>query len=400
MSLNIRLKHSAQANKQPQDSDLTPGELALNINNASPAGYALDDAGAVQQMFGKATETQEGQAEIATQPEVDAGTDDERIVTPKKLGQRLTDYTTNTVDAAIAVETAARTTAITAEANARTTADTAEANARAAAITAEENARIAGDQTNATAINTKVSKAGDTMTGDLAIKSGSGAGSVDTILLEASDGSVSFAQDRNQINGDGSISVYNAGNISAISGYNTAVSTSAARFSLSCDGSALFAGSTGTSALPGFYISTGASTYITAENDKCLALNRRGVVSEVGVIELSASGTFVGQITVDTGNAYFRNISDYRLKENVKPIADSWDRVKSLKPSKYNFIKTPDRTVEGFLAHEAQAVVPQAVSGEKDGDEMQMIDQSYLIPVLTAALKEAMERIEALETKS
>ena len=111
MSLNIRLKHSASANKQPQVTDLTPGELALNINNASLAGYALNDAGAVQQMFGKATETQEGQAEIATQGEVDAGTDDERIITPAKLGQRLTDYTTNTVDAAIAVEAAARTAA-------------------------------------------------------------------------------------------------------------------------------------------------------------------------------------------------------------------------------------------------------------------------------------------------
>ena len=111
MSLNIRLKHSTVQDKKPQASDLVAGELALNINNASPTGYALDDAGAVQQMFGKATETQDGQAEIATQGEVDAGTDDERIITPAKLGQRLTDYTTNTVDAAIAVEAAARTAA-------------------------------------------------------------------------------------------------------------------------------------------------------------------------------------------------------------------------------------------------------------------------------------------------
>ena len=140
MSLNIRLKHSATANKKPQPADLTPGELALNINNASPAGYALDDANAVQQMFGKATETQEGQAEIATQGEVNAGADDERIVTPKKLNQRITDYTANTVTPAITVETAAR----------------------AAAITAEKNARTAAD-------NLRVLKAGDTMTGALVL---------------------------------------------------------------------------------------------------------------------------------------------------------------------------------------------------------------------------------------
>ena len=151
MSLNIRLKHSATAAKKPQPADLTPGELALNINNASPAGYALDDAGVVQQMFGKATETQEGQAEIATQGEVDNGSDDERIVTPKKLGQRIDDYTANTVTPAIAVETAARTTAIT------------------TAITAEENARIAADTALQTNIDLCVLKAGDTMTGDLIV---------------------------------------------------------------------------------------------------------------------------------------------------------------------------------------------------------------------------------------
>ena len=164
MSLNIRLKHSASANKKPQVTDLKSGELALNINGSSPAGYALDDAGAVQQMFGKATETQEGQAEIATQPEVDAGTDDERIVTPAKLGQRLTDYTTNTVTPAIAVETAARTAADTTEKNARIAADTAEETARIAAIAAEETARIDAD-------NLRVLKAGDTMTGNLSVPS-------------------------------------------------------------------------------------------------------------------------------------------------------------------------------------------------------------------------------------
>ena len=140
MSLNIRLKHSASANKEPASTDLTPGELALNINNASPAGYALDDAGTVQQMFGKATEAQEGQAEIATQPEVDGGTDDERIVTPAKLSQRITDYTTNTVTPAIKVETDART----------------------AADTAEANRRYAND-------NLRVLKTGDTMTGPLVL---------------------------------------------------------------------------------------------------------------------------------------------------------------------------------------------------------------------------------------
>ena len=61
--------------------------------------------------------------------------------------------------------------------------------------------------------------------------------------------------------------------------------------------------------------------------------------------------------------------------------------------------------LDGFLAHEAQTVVAEAVSGEKDavddnGDiDAQGIDQSKLVPLLTGALKEAIAKIEALETK-
>ena len=91
--------------------------------------------------------------------------------------------------------------------------------------------------------------------------------------------------------------------------------------------------------------------------------------------------------------------SDYRLKENVAPITDAANRVLSLNPVRFNFIADPDQTVDGFLAHEAQAVVPESVTGEKDGEEMQAIDQSKLVPLLTAALQEALQTIQALEAR-
>jgi hypothetical protein len=61
--------------------------------------------------------------------------------------------------------------------------------------------------------------------------------------------------------------------------------------------------------------------------------------------------------------------------------------------------------VDGFIAHEAAAVVPECVTGEKDEvDEdgnpiYQGIDQSKLVPLLTAALQEAVAKIEALEAR-
>ena len=81
------------------------------------------------------------------------------------------------------------------------------------------------------------------------------------------------------------------------------------------------------------------------------------------------------------------------------------DRVKQLNPSRFNFIADPDATVDGFLAHEAATVVPEAVTGTKDAvddegnPEYQGIDQSKLVPLLTAALKEAITSIETLEAE-
>ena len=115
----------------------------------------------------------------------------------------------------------------------------------------------------------------------------------------------------------------------------------------------------------------------------------------------AGSATPGGSISITSGTSVSYNTSsDYRLKENVVDLPGAIDRVKQLAPKRFNFIADADRTVDGFLAHEAQTVVPEAVTGEKDGEEMQGIDQSKLVPLLTAALKEAIAKIETLETQN
>jgi hypothetical protein len=115
--------------------------------------------------------------------------------------------------------------------------------------------------------------------------------------------------------------------------------------------------------------------------------------------------TGVGNIAVGTTSTSYNTSSDYRLKENVVGITDGITRIKSLKPSRFNFIADADRTVDGFVAHEVSDVVPEAISGTKDAvdaegnPEYQGIDQSKLVPLLTAALQEAITKIETLETK-
>ena len=132
----------------------------------------------------------------------------------------------------------------------------------------------------------------------------------------------------------------------------------------------------------------------------------------------------VGGITTEASSTSFNTSSDYRLKENEVLISDGITRLKTLKPYRFNFKITPEKTVDGFFAHEVTAV-PEAITGEKDavetiyykdGDTLpegkavgdvkeenaivpQSLDYAKITPLLTAALQEAISKIEVLETK-
>jgi hypothetical protein len=155
-----------------------------------------------------------------------------------------------------------------------------------------------------------------------------------------------------------------------------------------------------------------AGQYFGAGNNFGAAFNSREIslilnrTNTTGTIqEFKYNGSTTGWITTSSSGISINYSSDYRLKENVIPLADAVTRVKQLQPKRFNYIIDPDVTVDGFLAHEAQTVVPEAVVGthnqvDDNGDPVyQGIDPSKLIPLLTAALKEAIAKIETLETK-
>lgn len=121
----------------------------------------------------------------------------------------------------------------------------------------------------------------------------------------------------------------------------------------------------------------------------------------------TAGNVFVAGNTVSVGTATasgFFQSSDYRLKEDITSIDNSIERLKQLKPCNFAW-KSDGTRVDGFIAHEAQEIVPVAVAGTKDAIKedgtpgYQGIDQSKLIPLLTKALQDAIARIEVLEAK-
>jgi hypothetical protein len=133
----------------------------------------------------------------------------------------------------------------------------------------------------------------------------------------------------------------------------------------------------------------------------CCKTNKKNVIQFLA----GSPSAEVGKITVSTTGTSYSTSSDYRLKENVVPLTGATDRLKLIPVHRFNFVSDPDTTVDGFLAHEAQAVVPECVTGTKDEvDEdgnpvYQGIDQSKLVPLLTAALQEALAEIESLKAR-
>ena len=114
--------------------------------------------------------------------------------------------------------------------------------------------------------------------------------------------------------------------------------------------------------------------------------------------------TQTGSVVTTGSSTQYLTSSDYRLKENIIPMSNAIDRVKQLKPSRFNFIGH-ENTVDGLIAHEVAEVVPEAVNGEKDGlrddgtPKYQGIDEGKLVPLLIGAIQELEAEIQTLKTQ-
>ena len=160
-------------------------------------------------------------------------------------------------------------------------------------------------------------------------------------------------------------------------------------------------------------------------------LNVKGPVNEhIAIFQTATNGyavlfrnsanTNVGSIAVNASSTTYATSSDYRLKEDDVPMTGATERVKALRPINFAW-KADGSRVDGFFAHELAEVVPEAATGTKDAmmdeeyevtpatdteaavmgtrsvPDLQGIDQSKLVPLLTATIQELIARIEALE---
>ena len=153
----------------------------------------------------------------------------------------------------------------------------------------------------------------------------------------------------------------------------------------------------------GVQLTQSGRAIIQKDSGYVLGLNR--TTNDGDIVLFNGQGSNRGSIAITSGGVSYNTGSDYRLKENVVELTGAKARLQQLPVKRFNFIVDPDRTVDGFLAHEAQAVVPEAVTGahnevDSAGNPVyQGIDQAKLVPLLTAALQEAFAEIAALTAR-
>ena len=137
-----------------------------------------------------------------------------------------------------------------------------------------------------------------------------------------------------------------------------------------------------------------------------------GTATAAYAIAFASNGTLVGTIQTTNSATSYVTSSDYRLKENIAPMTGALAKVQQLKPVTYTW-KIDGKSSQGFIAHELQAVIPEAVSGEKDavdtyidkdGNEQtrikpQGIDTSFVVATLTAAIQELKAELDATKAE-
>ena len=173
--------------------------------------------------------------------------------------------------------------------------------------------------------------------------------------------------------------------------------------------------------------STGHISISEQTNNRSYLESATTTTSSMNLMAFINPNGAVGSISVSGSSTSFNTSSDYRLKENVVELTGATDRIKQIPVHRFNFIADADTTVDGFLAHEVQGIVPEAVTGAKDAmrdeeyevtpavldddgnvvteavmgtrsvPDYQGIDQSKLVPLLVATIKELEARITALE---
>ena len=149
------------------------------------------------------------------------------------------------------------------------------------------------------------------------------------------------------------------------------------------------------------YNTTNGILYLSNALQGSLSIRRRGDTGAVATF-VTTNNDLVGSISVTANATSYNQSSDYRLKDDPTLMTGALGTIAALNPVEFTW-KSDGSVGRGFIAHELQAVVPEAVTGAKDAVDndgnpsYQGVDASKIVPFLVAAVKELSARVEQLE---
>ena len=102
----------------------------------------------------------------------------------------------------------------------------------------------------------------------------------------------------------------------------------------------------------------------------------------------TSTATSVGNISFNSSRTAvnYNTGSDYRLKEDYRDF-NGLNIISDIDVYDFKWKNQDDRSY-GVIAHELDQVVPGAVTGEKDAEDMQCVDYSKLVPLLIKSVQE------------
>jgi hypothetical protein len=148
-----------------------------------------------------------------------------------------------------------------------------------------------------------------------------------------------------------------------------------------------------------FVNDAGANNYTVAVSNRATTGDNKFMV-----FATESSDTTRGSIVYNrgTGLVTYATTSDYRAKDIIGPVSNPGATIDALKVYEGQ-MKGATQSRPMLVAHEAQAVAPYAVTGEKDAvnedgtPKFQQMDVSSLVPLLIAEIQSLRQRVAQLE---
>jgi hypothetical protein len=150
----------------------------------------------------------------------------------------------------------------------------------------------------------------------------------------------------------------------------------------------------------GFGYSATGQVQIAATSNLATLVLGQNQATNGSMLDFRKQGAMVGSVSVTGAGTTYNTTSDRRLKDNIETITDGTDKLMAMNPVTHGWKADPEAdTVHGFIAQEMMEIIPEAVSGDPEGEEMMSMDYGRITPVIVAALQDALKEIKELKTR-